>query len=188
VVSGVVQVNGATPSNVTCNSFQTINFTHLTDTRFNASTTFCTSGTGAWTWTVRLYPGNYRVQVESDRNNSALPAWNTDALASLSVSAPQSNVVLNVPVPPEYVVSGVVQVNGATPSNVTCNSFQTINFTHLTDTRFNASTTFCTSGTGAWTWNVRLYPGNYRVQVESDRNNSALPAWNTDVISALVIP
>src|SRR5258706_9735654 len=79
----------------------TIDFIHSTDTRYDITTTFgCTSaGVSSWSYATQLYPGTYKVQVHKGNYDSSLPNWTTDVLTAFAVSAPQSNVVLNVMVP-----------------------------------------------------------------------------------------
>lgn len=101
-----------------------------------------------------------------------------------------TGLVLDVPVPPLHTVSGTVTVNGAPiqldPNGGFCSgSTATLTFTHLTDSRFNASTTVaCTT----WAFSLSLYPGTYRVTVGSDTDGTTLPNWSTVVVEALLVP
>ncbi len=68
----------------------------------------------------------------------------------------------------------------------------TVQFTHLTDSRFSASTSvpYCTTTADPFDFTVSLYPGVYKVTVSkpSTRTESNLPSWSTDVVQALRVP
>ncbi|MBM4783737.1 MAG: hypothetical protein GQE15_39210, partial [Archangiaceae bacterium] len=202
-VTGVVTRNGAIPTltgscgSQTYYSRATIAFTHTTDSRFNATVSVgnCAATTDAFDFSASLYPGTYRVTVTKPSSylvDSNLPNWSTVVNAMFTVSAPASNVVFDVPVPPRHTVTGVVTRNGMLPTltgscgSQTYYSRATITFTHTTDSRFNAAVSVgnCAATTDAFDFTASLYPGMYRVTVTKPTSylvDSNLPNWSTEV-------
>jgi len=122
-ITGRVTRNGVSPTVTSCSagySRATLQFTHVSDSRFNASTSvpYCTVTSDPFDFTVNLYPGTYKVTVSkpTTRTESNLPSWSTEVTASFMVSAPQTNVVFDVPVPPQHAVSGRITRNGVNPT------------------------------------------------------------------------
>ncbi len=197
-VSGRVTKNGMDPGATLCSTSTRaqLTFTNSADARFNASTTVagCAATTDPYTFSVDLYPGTYRVTVDRGTSGgSTLPTWSTVANPAFVVSAPATNVVFDVPVPPQHTVSGRVTKNGADPGATLCSTSTRaeLQFTHLTDSRFNATTTVpgCSMTTDPYTFTIALYPGVYRVTVSRGTSGgSTLPSWSTVVVPRLQVP
>lgn len=142
-------------------------------------------------------PAGYSL-VESN-----LPNWDTEVSSSFTVSGARANVVLDVPVPPQHLVSGRVTRNGLNPvvtgSCTTSSPYwrAIIRFTHLTDTRFSRTVFVrgCTQPTDAFDFSTELSPGTYSVSVGTLFAGTInyvistnLPSWDAVVVSAITIP
>ncbi len=199
-VSGRITRNGIAPTATACSAYNdivTLNFVHSTDTRFNQSASVvCTSsGTTTWGFNALLYPGTYRVTASPQYiSGTNLPSWSTVVNAAFVVSAQASNLLFDIPVPPQTTVAGRLTINGATPTASPCSAYNdiaTVNFRHLTDTRFNRSASVvCTSsGTTTWGFSALVYPGTYAVTVSPQYlSGTNLPSWDTVIVSALRVP
>ncbi len=211
-VSGNVTRNGATPTVSSCYyvggttgyAAASLSFKHATDSRFDTSVYVpCSNSTSStFAFSAQLYPGNYTVTVPnwSGYSTTNLPAWDTVVNSTFSVSSAQSGVVFDVPVPPQYTVSGTLTRNGATPTVSSCYyvggttgyAAASLSFKHLTDSRYDASTYVPCSNSTSSTFNftVLLYPGVYEVTVPnwSGYSTTNLPAWDTVVVNRLQVP
>ncbi len=209
-VSGRLTRNGATPMLETACSYVdqnivSLSFEHATDARFNTGASVrCESATASsmFRFAVDLYPGTYKVTVQRPDSYdvpSNLPRWATVVNPAFVVSGPQSNVTLDVPVPPLHAVSGRLTRNGATPMLQTACSYVdqnivSLSFEHATDARFNTGASVrCESATASsmFRFAVDLYPGTYKVTVQRPDSYdvpSNLPRWDTVVVERLQVP
>ncbi len=70
-----------------------------------------------------------------------------------------------------------------------CGGGGKVDFRHLTDSRYDASTWFSCEGSDIWKYTVELYPGTYEVTVtEGSYLDSNLPPWPTVVVDRLQVP
>ncbi len=108
-----------------------------------------------------------------------------------------TSVNLDIPVPAQHTVSGVVTRNGIAPVVTSSSCVQSsdsvlrLDFTNTADSRFSASTYIGCNGrsTSSWMYSLQLYPGTYRVVATRDSltSSSNLPAWTTTVDMGLVV-
>ena len=159
--SGTVTLNGAAPVPISgCSSSYGIATVTLTETTYGYSfqqTVPCTSNA----WSLTVFPGTYRAEVQGVESN--VPGTSYVANAGLVVSAPQSNVVLDVKT---VTVGGTVTLNGAAPVPISgCSSsygIATVTLTETTNGYAFQETVPCTSNA----WSLTIYPGTYRAEVQ----------------------
>ena len=101
-----------------------------------------------------------------------------------------ASVTLDLPLPPQHTVSGVVKVNSATPVLTYCGGYSgTVYFDHLTDSRFSTSTYLPCDGTTPWQWTVKLYPGTYKIRVNGNSYwSGTFPDWEVVAVERLLVP
>ena len=194
-MAGTVTLNGGIPATGYCSSSYsraTVKFTHASNNHYDTTVTIgnCVSTTDVYTWTTGLRPGTYSVTV-SGGYYSALPGWEVMVNPAFTVSAGQSNVVLNVTDPVKVAVSGTVTLNGGIPATSYCSSSYsraTVKFTHETDRHYDATVTIgnCVSTTDTYAWTTMLRPGTYGITV-SGGYYSGLPSWEVPVVDRLVV-
>jgi predicted ester cyclase len=196
-VSGDVTLNGANPVATYCYSTTgvSLKFVDSADSRFNTTLAATCNTTGApFAFTGQLYPGTYQVTASngSPYNTDNLPNWDTVVATALTVSSTQSGVVFDIPVPPQYTVSGEVTLNGANPVATYCYSTTgvSLKFANSADSRFNTTLSATCNTTGApFTFSGPLYPGTYQVTASngSPYNTDNLPNWDTVVATAFTV-
>ncbi|MHB8878109.1 MAG: hypothetical protein ACYC8T_30800, partial [Myxococcaceae bacterium] len=165
----------------------------------------CITPADAFDFTGKLYPGAYKVTVTRSTYDSSyaqtnLPTWSTVVNPAFSVQGNASNVVFEVPVAPEYTVSGRLTRNGVNPTATYCGTGTNyrravLDFEHTTDTRFNRTlyVNGCITPAEAFDFTGKLYPGVYKVTVTRSTYDSSyaqtnLPIWPTVVVERLQVP
>jgi hypothetical protein len=171
--SGTVTLNGVAPvANSYCGSsypLANVNFTEVTYGYSFTTSPPCTSNA----WTVALYPGTYKVEIEGGGGSNAPETWYV-ANPSLALTSSQSNIALDVKT---VTASGTVTLNGVAPvANSYCGSsypLANVNFTEVTYGYSFTTSPPCTSNA----WTVALYPGTYKVEVEGGGGSNMPETW-----------
>ncbi len=175
-VSGVVQVNGAAPTKTGtfCQSYPTgydlVDVTFTESTKGYSATAYVDCSAN-WAFNVTLPPGTYDVHVSrgSYATSAGTNVMDVSYLAQsgLVVGAPVNGLVYNEV---GYAVSGVVQVNGASPTKTGtfCQSYPTgydlvdVSFSDSSKGYYATAYVDCSAN---WAFNVTLPPGTYDVHV-----------------------
>jgi protein involved in polysaccharide export with SLBB domain len=110
---------------------------------------------------------------------------------AFTVSAAQSNVVLNVVDALKVTVAGTATLNGAVPATSYCSSSYIrarVKFTHASNSHYDTTVDVgnCVATSDAYAWTTGLRPGTYSVSV-SGGNYSALPSWEVVVNPAFIV-
>jgi hypothetical protein len=148
----------------------------------------CTEEAG-WTFSGRVYAGNYRVDVLA-QEGSTLPSSLRTVIPSVALQANRSDLVLDVRT---QNVAGHILRNGAPIADTTCTYFfywfayySVVQFTDL-ETGATARVRVSCSVEDGWSFSGPVYPGTYRVDVLPHENSSQPPGPLT-LIPRLRVP
>jgi hypothetical protein len=190
-VSGVLRHNGAPPTD--CTSYgpsytaAIVTFTNTADAHYTKKFTIACGQ--AFAYAGSLAAGTYDISVSGDPSytsgTTGLPSWDNVVQAGVSIQG-NASLSLNLITPTILAIAGVVQHNGAAPSDCHGGTAASIVLTSLGDPHY--SKTLAITCGQAFGFSGAVASGNYQVDVMGDpstTNTTGIPSWKVTVSSAI---